>query len=138
MKTPPPEQLPRLLRNDGRYALDAYDFLYIGLDRAARARHGERGPREQRHVGGGELCEALRDLALERWGKLARQVLGRWGIHRTRDFGEMVFLLVNNGFMSRQESDCIEDFDDVFAFGEAFDDYAIQLDHTGDGSARGG
>ncbi|GIW70647.1 MAG: hypothetical protein KatS3mg102_0189 [Planctomycetota bacterium] len=71
---------------------------------------------------GQELCAGLRDLALEKFGPLARTVLRQWGVHRTRDFGEMVFDLIRIGLMGKTDTDTIEDFDEVYAFDEAFDD----------------
>lgn len=81
-----------------------------------------------RHVTGQQLCEALRDIAVERWGLLAQAVLGHWGIYATRDFGEIVFALVNNEVLSKQPTDSIQDFDRVFDFDRAFAGaYRIQL-----------
>lgn len=74
-----------------------------------------------RHVTGQQLCEVIRDVALERWGLMARGVLARWGIHRTEDFGEIVFALVNNGWLQKQPTDSIRDFDNVFGFDQVFD-----------------
>jgi len=123
------EEVYRLLeqaaREDGRYPAQAYVFLLHGLDLAMRRRHGERPGGEVRHVSGRELCEALRELALHRWGRLAGLVLSRWGVRRTRDFGEMVFVLVQRGLLRKQETDRIEDFDDVYDFDEVFESYEI-------------
>lgn len=74
-----------------------------------------------RHVSGQCLCWGLRDYALQRWGALASAVLGHWNIRRTRDFGEIVFALVENNFLQKQPQDRIEDFDEVFDFQEALD-----------------
>ncbi len=103
-----------LTRKDPRYAFQSYCFLFEALEHTVR-RTGER-----RHVTGQELLAGIRDLALLQFGGLARMVLGGWGIHRTEDFGEMVFDLVGAGFMGRTESDSKEDFRDVFDFEEAF------------------
>ncbi|MBK8271100.1 MAG: hypothetical protein IPK83_23415 [Planctomycetes bacterium] len=73
-----------------------------------------------RHVGGPELCWGLRDLALEKWGIMAQAVLGSWGIFKTRDFGRMVFALVENDLLQKQPEDRVEDFDNVFEFNKAF------------------
>lgn len=82
---------------------------------------------ESRHVGGASLCRALRDMAIEKWGYLASTVLRRWGIRSTRDFGEMVFALVQADLLQKRAEDRIEDFDDVFDFETAFDRaYQIQ------------
>jgi uncharacterized repeat protein (TIGR04138 family) len=76
---------------------------------------------EPRHISGRELAEGCRDLALERWGLMARTVLEYWGIHSTRDLGALVFALVECGVLVRQEHDSLDDFDDVFDFHSAFD-----------------
>jgi len=52
---------------------------------------------------------------------MARRVLGRWGVETTEDIGQIVFALVNNGWLQKQPTDSIEDFDNVFSFAEAFD-----------------
>ena len=85
------------------------------------------GPEKMnRHVSGPELCWAIRDLALNRWGLLARTVLARWNMHGTEDIGRIVFALVENDFLQKQPTDRIEDFDDVFSFREVFDEaYSI-------------
>lgn len=74
-----------------------------------------------RHVSGRELSLVLRDLAIERWGFLARQVLSHWGIHSTHDFGRIVFALVDNHILSKQPGDSLRDFDRVYDFADAFD-----------------
>ena len=66
------------------------------------------------------MCLALRDLAVERWGLMARAVLARWRVRGTIDFGNMVYLLIDNNFMKKTEEDTLEDFRDVYGFDEAF------------------
>ena len=113
--------MEEVIRADGRYPLEAYAFLHDGLGRAVKETHGpEPGEGEQRHVSGQDLCAALRDLAIERWGMLARTVLRKWKINETIDFGNMVYLLIEHGLMRKTEEDSIEDFRDVFDFEEAF------------------
>lgn len=73
-----------------------------------------------RHVSGAELCWALRDLALQRWGMLARTVLSSWDIHTTQDFGRIVFGFIDHGLMQKQPADTLDDFDAVFTFDQAF------------------
>lgn len=120
MNTRTAEQLEQAIRRDGRYPPDAYDFLQRGLERATIQTHGRRRRKRPQHVSGPQLCEALRRLALEQWGPLAPAVLNHWRIHTTRDFGEMVFFLVGLGFMGKQDSDHLEDFDEVYDFETAF------------------
>ncbi|RLC67111.1 MAG: hypothetical protein DRI52_11215 [Chloroflexi bacterium] len=122
MKDNPPKDLETIVREDGRYPLEAFMFLQDGLKRAVKEVYGERAEREEgpHHVTGQQLCYALRDEAIERWGLLARTVLKRWGINSTLDFGRMVFLLTENGLWQKTEEDKLEDFRDVYDFDEAF------------------
>ena len=52
---------------------------------------------------------------------MAKAVLEYWGITSTLDFGEIVYLLIEEGIMSKTKHDKIEDFTDVFDFDEEFD-----------------
>ena len=119
------EQFERAVRKDGRYPLDAFEFLHRGLELATRRKHKKTSRKGARHVSGQELALALRDLALRQWGPLAREVLRRWNIHRTRDFGEMVYFMIQQSWWGKQDTDDITDFDDVYDFRTAFDRYQI-------------
>lgn len=122
------ERIERAIREDGRYPPEAYEFLHRGLEYATRMVHGDEPAEGPRHVSGQQLCEGLRGLALEQWGPLARDVLARWNIRATRDFGEMVYFLINLGMMGRQDSDRLEDFHEVYDFDQAFNSYQISFD----------
>ncbi len=108
------DALRRLALDDGDFPLDAYLFLYEALDRAQKM-VGER-----RHVSGRELLQGVRELAIEQFGPLTLMVFGHWNVHRTDDFGHMVFKLVDHGLMGKTDSDRLEDFVDVYDFRDAF------------------
>jgi uncharacterized repeat protein (TIGR04138 family) len=76
---------------------------------------------ERRHITGKELSLACRDLALERFGVMARMVLGTWGVRSSADLGDAVFALVDLGLLMRQPTDTREEFADVFDFDRAFE-----------------
>lgn len=117
-----PEEQARyeaVVRADGRYPLEAYEFLHEGLVRAVAEVHGEKEP--PTHVTGQQLCHALRELALERWGMLARAVLERWNIRGTIDFGNMVYLLIGHKYMAKTDTDSLDDFDNVFDLAKELD-----------------
>jgi uncharacterized repeat protein (TIGR04138 family) len=88
---------------------------------AAALEQGGGPERMNRHVTGQQLCWAIRDIALERWGLMARGVLARWSIRRTEDIGAIIFALVENDWLQKQPTDSIDDFNSVFDFDEAFD-----------------
>ncbi len=137
MTDEPTRSLEEVVREDGRYPLEAFGFLHDGLARAVRGVYsdveeeppapdeGDPPPRPPRHVTGQQLSEGLRDEAVDRWGLLARTVLGRWNVRATIDFGSMVYLLIENDLMQKTESDSIEDFRDVFDFATAFGSDAV-------------
>ncbi len=121
MTDTPEKRIMDVVADDGRYSLAAFAFLHDGLARAASEVHGsEPRPPDSRHVTGPQLCCALRDEARERWGMLAATVLARWNIHASIDFGNMVYVLVDNDLMQKTDEDSIEDFRDVFDFADAF------------------
>ena len=88
--------------------------------RLARAIEAAGGfERLNRHVSGQDLCWALRDVALKRWGLLAEEVLRSWRIRETLDFGKIVFAMIEHEVMQRRPDDRLEDFDRVYCFSEA-------------------
>jgi len=78
-------------------------------------------PRVERHLSGQQLCEAIRQHALEQYGYMAKVVLNSWGVYSTGDFGEIVYNLIRVGWMKKSDSDRREDFDDCYDFSEAFE-----------------
>jgi uncharacterized repeat protein (TIGR04138 family) len=106
----------------GVYPIEAYEFVQRGLGYTVEKIHGPaKPPPENRHVSGQQLCEGLREYALEQWGMLARTVLRRWNITATLDFGRIVFSLVEHKVMKTTEEDDIEDFRNVYDFKNVFE-----------------
>lgn len=114
MQERPEKTIDQIVAEDGRYPLAAVQFVREGLNHTLGLFFPDKAPDEKQHVSGEQLCGGLRDLALKRWGLMARSVLAGWNITRTRDFGEIVFILVNSGWMQKNEEDSVEDFDEVF------------------------
>ena len=48
-------------------------------------------------------------------------VLSQWHVQTTRDFGEIVYLMIENDWMTSQETDRIEDFNNVYDFENVFE-----------------
>ena len=107
--------MDRIRMRESRYDERAYLFVLAALEFCQ-----QRLP-ERRHLTGRELAGAARDLALERYGVLARTVLEHWGVRDSADLGEIVFTLVELGLLTSQASDAKEDFIGVFDFHQAFD-----------------
>lgn len=107
--------MERLRKRHPAYSETAYLFILAALHYTIE-RVGE-----ARHISGRELAEGCKDLAMERFGLMARSVLEFWGIRTTRDLGEIVFALVECGVLVKQDGDCVDDFCDVFCFSDAFE-----------------
>ena len=114
------DPLRKLALKDGRYAPEAFTFLYESLDHAVKLAGRENAEGSERHVTGQELLAGMRVYATELFGPLAAQVWRRWGVKETLDWGRIVFLLVEGGLLNRQESDTVDDFAAGFDFDEAF------------------
>jgi len=113
------------------YPVSAFLFIQRGLDHTVRSIHGELDEETEalladgedlpsRHVSGTELCEGLREFAIDQYGLLARDVLRRWSIRSCEDFGKIVFAMVEGGLMHKTDDDRVEDFEGIFDFESAF------------------
>ena len=107
--------MDRIRAREPRFHEHAYLFVLASLEFCQ-----QRLP-ERRHISGRELAAACRDLALERYGVMARLVLDHWGVRATADIGDIVFTLVELGLLISQPTDRREEFVDVFDFDEAFE-----------------
>lgn len=125
----------QLLRDDPRYKIEAYQFvrdalsyaqevLELGVEQPTEPgeedEDDEDAPQVEAHLTGQQLCQAIRLYAQEQFGLMAKTVLNNWGIHRTGDFGEIVYNLIDIGLMKKSKTDRREDFDDVYDFEHAF------------------
>ena len=107
--------MDRIRAREPRYREGAYLFVLAALE------HSQSKLTERRHISGGELSVAVRDLALARFGVTARLVLEYWGIRSTVDIGEIVFTLVDLGLLISQPNDTREEFVGLFEFDRAFE-----------------
>ena len=105
------ENLEQIAKGDGRYNQKALRFVYEGLAYTVK-----KVSSQPDHISGQDLCKGLGELAIEKWGRLAMQVLNSWQIKKTRDFGEIVYLLIEHQWLSAQPADSIDDFNDVYDF----------------------
>lgn len=136
----PVKTLRQVADDGGLYPVEAFEFVQLGLSFTVNRIHGKDAstsqggspsqgaspsqggsPSQSRHVTGQQLCEGLRDYALQQWGLLAKTVLGRWNVTSTLDFGRIVFSLVAGGLLKTTEGDTLEDFRNVYDFKTAFE-----------------
>ncbi|MBI3790842.1 MAG: hypothetical protein HY275_08185 [Gemmatimonadetes bacterium] len=107
--------MDRIRLREKRYHERAYLFVLAALEFA------QQGLPERRHLGGRELAEAVRDLAIERFGLTGRLVLEHWWVRSSADIGDVVFAMVDTGLLMALPSDSREDFVDAVDLEHAFD-----------------
>ena len=116
-----------LLQQDQRYHLEGYQFVRESLAYAQKimklpaTNDEDHQDKQDHHLTGQQLCQAIREFALEQYGFMAKTVLNNWGIHTTGDFGEIVYNLIRIKEMRKSKTDRREDFDDQYSFDVAFE-----------------
>jgi len=124
------KSLEELSQLSGQYPVEAFMFVREGLQYTIR-KTGKTSQEGTNHITGRQLCFGLRDYAIHKWGLLALTVLGQWNITSTMDFGKIVFMMVDAGWMAKTDEDKLEDFDNVFDFAIEFNclgqiDFSLQ------------
>jgi len=113
------ETVELILARDRRYTREAYNFVREALDFTQKLIVKEnRG--QIRHVSGQELLEGIRQFALQQFGPMVVTVFEEWGIRHCRDFGEIVFNMVEANLLAKTDHDSREDFQNGYDFSDAF------------------
>jgi uncharacterized repeat protein (TIGR04138 family) len=113
------EVVEKLYGQDPRFSRDAYHFTRESLDYTQKLISRE-NKGTVRHVTGQELLEGIRQFALQQYGPMTVTVLEEWGIRNCRDFGEIVFNMVESGLLAKTEKDTRDDFQQGYDFKDAF------------------
>lgn len=111
--------LGKMVEQDPRYHRDAYVFLREALEFTQKVISKANKDRV-RHISGQELLNGVREYGLLSFGPMTAMVLEEWGIRSCEDFGNMVFLMVENNLLRKQEQDSPEEFKNGYSFDEAF------------------
>ncbi len=107
-------KIAKISEEDGRYHKECFLFILAALEYTLS------NLPERRHLTGQEFSKGVAEYAREQYGYLAKTVLNNWGLYTTLDYGEIVYLLINGGLMSKTEDDKKEDFANAYDFNEEF------------------
>lgn len=113
------EAVDLIVTRDSRYSREAYIFVREALDYTQKL-IGKESRGQFRHVSGQELLDGIRQYALQQFGPMTVTVFEEWGIRQCRDFGEIVFNMVEIGLLAKTDNDTRDDFQDGYNFAEAF------------------
>ncbi|MGB7054216.1 MAG: Minf_1886 family protein, partial [bacterium] len=83
------QNLRNIVDQDPRYTIEAYIFVLEALQ------YTRKRIRAKGHVTGRQLLQGIKELALERYGSMAKMVFEHWGVAKTIDFGNIVINMVN-------------------------------------------
>ncbi|KPJ60563.1 MAG: hypothetical protein AMJ46_06090 [Latescibacteria bacterium DG_63] len=108
------ERVEKITVKDPRYKVAAYGFVMLALNYTLSKLD------KPRHVSGKELLEGIKEFGLAQYGPMTKTVFDYWGVHTTRDFGEIVFNLVENKLLGKTDEDRIDDFTNIYDFEEEF------------------
>ena len=122
-------RIAELVAKEPAFTAEAYSFVTETVTYTAK-QFREKAKREgregtvpaRRHLSALELLHGARDYAREEFGAVAGNVLREWGIVTARDFGRVVYLLIDAGVLAASPEDDPRDFE-------------IDFDLTGSGNA---
>ena len=94
-----------LTERETAYSADAYRFVAEAVNYTVGKLPAHR------HVTALELLKGAREMAINEYGAVAREVLREFGIKTASDVGKIVYLLISVNLLSSSEDDSPEDFD---------------------------
>ncbi|MCR4318421.1 MAG: hypothetical protein NUW37_18930 [Planctomycetes bacterium] len=112
------QQFRKIVDEDPRYNVFAYELVMESFSHLPKP--VSMSLAEEYHLTGREYLELFRDHVKNIYGPLARPVLSSVGINCCADVGNVVFNLVNKGLIRSRPEDSIDDFEEIFDFGETF------------------
>ena len=110
-----------LAEQNGRFKKAVYIFVYDALEYTVKKLGKSSLNPDKRHISGQELLYGISEYGLEQYGPLTREVFRYWHVEETRNFGEIVFNLIQAGLMNKTADDSLEDFTNIYSFDEEFD-----------------
>jgi uncharacterized repeat protein (TIGR04138 family) len=114
------EAVEQILAKDARFSRDAYAFVREALDFSQKLIGRENRGGVIRHITGLELLDGIRQFALQQFGPMAATVFEEWGVKNCRDFGDIVFNMVEISLLAKTEKDTRDDFQNGYDFTDAF------------------
>lgn len=94
-----------LTERETAYSPDAYRFVAEAVNFTVGKLPAHR------HVTALELLKGAREMAINEYGAVAREVLREFGIKSASDVGKIVYLLISVNLLSSSEDDSPEDFE---------------------------
>jgi uncharacterized repeat protein (TIGR04138 family) len=130
------EAVEQILAKDTRFARDAYAFVREALDFTQKL-IGKENREPIRHITGQELLDGIRQFALQQFGPMVVTVFEEWGVKNCRDFGDIVFNMVEISLLAKTDKDSRDDFQNGYDFTDAFAQTVLAAGQIENGNEAG-
>jgi len=118
------ERLFLLHKKTGRQ-VEAYELIFETLDWLASDPQRDFLTREESHITGQQLTEAVFQFSLHNYGMMAKMVWKQLGIEKSEDIGDIIYELLDEEIMYKQDDDSKSDFDNVLTINR-FDEFKVE------------
>ena len=103
------EKLVSVAKTEGSvYHPDAYCFVFFLI--------GELGRFEDSPLSAMEIMRGLKVMGWLEYGLLATEVFKKWGVKEGKDFGFIIYHLIDAGLLKKSQDESIQDFTRGFSF----------------------
>jgi uncharacterized repeat protein (TIGR04138 family) len=102
--------------NSGKYKSDAYRYTIQVLGDIFSLKKAISSKEEEISLPAREVLRGLKIYGWMYYGLLAGHVFETWGLRHGKDFGEIIFDLVDAGFIGKGPSETVKDYDEGFDF----------------------
>lgn len=113
-----------LSKKHGKYPPGAYVFVFEVLDFVGQSSAVK--DRKSKHLTGKELALSAFVFSSHKYGLLAKAVWENLSLFSSEDLGQIVFHLVEEGLIGKQEEDRVEDFNGIYTI-QDFDSVKIKI-----------
>ena len=120
MQIPYKHLLEKVVADDPRYPIEAYQFVFSAVGIIAEERLNRIKDKRRKNISALQLLNGMKKILLNTYGCMAINVLDNWNVFATDDFGNIVYNLVAVKMLSVSPNDRPEDFHDRFSFQTAF------------------
>ena len=110
----------RIVGNDKRYNIEAYEFIGEAVNYTAMKLKKDTKELKSRHISCQELLRGVSEYAISHYGPMAGDVFEHWGLDSSKAIGNVVFNMIKEQLLSASEDDSLEQFEKGPSFSELF------------------
>ena len=109
-------QIEVIAKKNGKYKPDAYRYALQVIADVFALKKASIITDEQISLPAREVLRGLKVYGWMYYGPLAEHVFEKWGLRHGKDFGEVIFDLVDAGFIGKSPNESVTDYAEGFDF----------------------